>query len=199
MDRMLFCNPNKKAEYLSTRELSDDLIINYRDAIFHFNSTIERDYLKMEDNNLHSNILRLTTDAKDLFLEYDRELVDLQNSDNEIHYYRGMYAKQRTYTPRFALIIEVIDCITNNKKADIITLNSYDKAIKLSRYFINQAKVNKQENVVNSKIQDVYNSISSKPNKEIALALVKAFPKESITKVAETMNVSRNTIYKYLK
>ena len=199
MDRMLFCNPNKQAEYLSTDELTDELISSYRDSIFQLNNKIDKDYLNVTDNQISSKILRLTKDAKILQLKYDCELVDLQNSDNEIHYYKGMFAKQRTYTPRFSLIIEALSCLTNNIKAENISVDSYNKAILLSKYFINQAKINKQENIINGKLKDVHDSILNKPNKEIALELVKKFPNETKKKIAGIMNISVRTLSRHIK
>jgi hypothetical protein len=61
------------------------------------------------------------------------------------------------------------------------------------------AKINKSENKEGSKIKSVYDSMSGKPNKEIALKLVELFPKSSKTKISEIMDVSRQSIHNYLK
>ena len=121
------------------------------------------------------------------------------NSDNEIHYYRGMYAKQITYIPRFALLIEFLDQIVKDVAPKEISLTSIKKAIRLSDYFIGMAKINKSENIEQSKIKTVFDSMKGKPTKSIAAHLVKTFPKVSKQKIAEIMDVSRKSLYNYLK
>jgi len=199
MDRMLFCNPNKIAEHPTRDEISQDVIDGYRDRIFKIKNTIDSSFTNIKDGTIESYILELTDEAKDEFFIRHCEIKDLINSDNEIHYYTGMYAKQITYIPRFALLIEFLDCISRDEKPKCISVESIKKAIKLSDYFIGMAKVNKRDNIVNSKMKDVINNMKGKPNKDIAIKLKEAFPKSTAKTIAEIMDVSRQMVYNYFK
>jgi len=199
MDRMLFCNPNKIAEHPTRDEISQDVIDGYRDRIFKIKNTIDSSFTNIKDGTIESYILELTDEAKDEFFIRHCEIKDLMNSDNEIHYYTGMYAKQITYIPRFALLIEFLDCISRDEKPKFISVESIKKAIKLSDYFIGMAKVNKRDNIVNSKMKDVINNMKGKPNKDIAMKLKEAFPKSTAKTIAEIMDVSRQMVYNYFK
>ena len=199
MDRMLFCNPKKKAEYPTNEELDPQLIEAYRDSVFMIKEYIDDSFTVIEDEVVIPYILELTTEAKKVFGVRHCELIDLQNSDNEIHYYRGMYAKQITYIPRLALLLEFADCISQDKAPKEITVESIRKAIKLSDYFIQMAKINKSENIIKSKMKDSFESMKGKPNKDIATALVKLFPKSKKSEIAEVMDVSNRTVYRLVK
>ena len=198
MDRMLFCNPNKVAKHPTDNELSNDLIENYKDSIFTIKDYVDQ-LTKIEDDIIEPYILELTPEAKIEFKKAHCDLIDLMNSDNEIHYYKGMYAKQITYIPRFALLIEFLDRIVKDEAPKKISVESIKKAVRLSNYFIGMAKINKSENIEQSKIKTVFDSMNGKPSKVIAKKLIELFPNVSKTKIAETMDVSRKTLYKYLK
>ena len=198
MDRMLFCNPNKRAEHPTDEELSEDLIGKYRDSVFRIKDYADQ-LTNIKEDVIEPYIIELTPDAKKEYNKAHCNLIDLMNSDNEIHYYRGMYAKQITYIPRFALLIEFLDQIVKDVAPKEISLTSIKKAIRLSDYFIGMAKINKSENIEQSKIKTVFDSMKDKPTKTIAAHLVKTFPKVSKQKIAEIMDVSRKSLYNYLK
>ena len=111
MDRMLFCNPNKVAQYPTDEELDQELIENYRDSIFKIKDHVDNHFTQELDGVIEPYVLELTKDSKKEYKKQHCELIDLMNSDNEVHYYQGMYAKQITYIPRFALLIEFLNCI----------------------------------------------------------------------------------------
>lgn len=199
MDRMLFCNPNKQAQHPTDAEVDSELIDNYRDVIFKIKDHVDNSFTNIVDEVIEPFVLELSRDAKIEYKKRHCELIDLMNSDNEVHYYRGMYAKQITYIPRFALIIEFLNCIIDDVAPKEISLDSLKKSIKISQYFIGMAKVNKTENIQSSKMKEVFDSMKNKPSKDIAKKLVESFPNTSKKKIAEAMDVSVRMIYKYLK
>jgi len=199
MDRMLFCNPNKVAQYPTDEELDQELIENYRDSIFKIKDHVDNHFTQELDGVIEPYVLELTKDAKKEYKKQHCELIDLMNSDNEVHYYQGMYAKQITYIPRFALLIEFLDCIVDDVAPKEISKESILKAGRLSKYFINMAKINKSENIKKGKIQDVIDKMKGKPQKDIAKKIIEAFPSTSKKAIAEAMEVSTRMVYKYLK
>ena len=199
MDRMLFCNPNKIAQYPTDEELDEELIGDYRDLIFRIKDNVDTHFTEEVDGVIIPKVLELTKEAKALYKKQHCELIDLMNSDNEVHYYQGMYAKQITYIPRFALIIEFLNAIVDDVAPTEISVESIEKAGRLSKYFVNMAKVNKSENIKQGKMQDVIIKMKGKPNADIAKKIVELFPETPKKKIAESMEVSVRMIYKYLK
>jgi hypothetical protein len=197
MDRMLFCNPNKVAQYPSEDEISDNSINDYRESIFRINDIAESK-INIIDGFIVPNVLEFTNEAKKVNREAQCNLIDLQNSDNEIYYYRGMYAKQMTYIPRFALLIEVLSCFKDEKNPVNISADSVDKAVKLSNYFIRMAKINKSENVNIFKMKEVLDSLKGKSTKQKAIHIDKMFPNQKRKLIAELLEVKEAIIYRYL-
>ena len=199
MDRMLFCDPKKVAQYPTDEELDSELIDTYRDTVFNLRNKIDSEYMNEIDGIIEPNVLELTQEAKIEYKKQHCKLIDLMNSDNEVHYYRGMYAKQITYIPRFALLIEIINNLILDQVPTEVTKDSIIKATKLSNYFINMAKVNKSESINSNKMKDVINKMKGRNIKDVAIALNNNFPKQSKTKIAEALDVSRTQLYRYLK
>jgi len=198
MDRMLFCNPNKKAQYPSREQINPKLLNDYRDVIFMIKRRVDST-VDLKDNTINPRIIGLSKEASELKHKSQCDLVDLQNSDNEIHYYRGMYAKQATYIPRFALLIEFLDGVIDGVEPNEVSLSSYQKAVKLSNYIIKMAKINKSENITNHKIKQLVDSLKGKTNREKVIEINKVFPKETKKQIAEILEVTPKTVYKYLK
>ncbi len=69
----------------------------------------------------------------------------------------------------------------------------------LSNYFISMAKNNKIENKQNTTLSEFINKHKEKPVKELAVLLNKKFPKSSKKDLADALDISRTTLYKYLK
>jgi hypothetical protein len=199
LDRMLFCDPKKTATYPKDEEINPELILQYRDVIFKIKEHIDESLTRIDDGIINPYILKLNKEAKIEYKKSHCKLIDFMNSDNELSHHKGMFAKQITYIPRFSLIIEFVNCIFKDKLPEEITKDSIIKATELSDYFISMAKINKSENKEGSKIKSVYDSMSGKPNKEIALKLVELFPKTTKTIISETMDISRSSLYNYLK
>jgi len=199
LDRMLFCDPKKTAAYPKEEEIDPLLITEYRDVIFRIKEEIDNSLTIIEDGVIKPYIIKLNKEAKEEYSRSHCALIDLMNSDDELNHHKGMFAKQITYIPRFALLIEFVNCIFKDEYPKVITKDSIVKATELSNYFISMAKNNKSENKEDYKIKEFINKHKGKTNKQIALLLVEALPNVSKVKLAETMEVSRNTFYKYIK
>jgi len=194
MDRMLFCDPKKTAKYPPTEELDEFLITQYRDVIYKIKEVIDRDY-----NPLEPKILELTPGAKKEYNKSHKHLIDLMNSEDELSNHTGMFAKQITYIPRFALLLEFITNIYEDEHPNVITDKSIKDATELSNYFISMAKNNKIENKQNGTITEFINKHNGKPIKELALLVVAKFPKVAKKDISDNLDISRTTLYNYLK
>jgi len=199
LDRMLFCDPKKNVQYPTDEEINPTLISQYRDAIFKIKEHIDNQLTVIEDGAVVPYVLELNKEAKDEYKKSHCSLVDLMRSDEELSHHKGMFAKQITYIPRFALLIEFVNCIFNDEFPKEITKDSIIKATELSNYFISMAKNNKSENKEDFRIKEFINKHKDKGNKKVAQELVKSFPNTSGRSLAKIMDVSKSTFNRYLK
>jgi hypothetical protein len=199
MDRMLFCDPKKTASYPPTEEISQDLIDRYRDVIFKVKEVIDRDLTTIVDNIIVPKVLEFTPDAKKEYNKSHKNLIDLMNSENELSNHTGMFAKQITYIPRFALILEFINNIYEDNHANVVTEKSIKQATELSNYFISMAKNNKIENKQNNNLSSFIIKHKDKDIKSLCKLVLKQFPKAKKQDVADSLDITRNTLYRYSK
>jgi len=198
MDRMLFCDPKKTAKYQPTEEISQDLIDQYRDVIYQIKNVVDRDMF-IAEGVVDSKIIEFTKEAKAVYNKSDRNLVDLINSENELSNHAGMFSKQRTYIPRFALILEFVSNIYEDKHIEVINDNSVKDATELSNYFISMAKNNKIESKQNNTLSSFIAKYKDKPIKELTKLTLKQFPKAKKQDLADSLDISRKTLYRYSK
>ena len=92
-----------------------------------------------DEEEIKPNTLTFSDKAKTEWKRIFNKISDKQNSDFENEYMKSMYPKQKSYIPRFALLIHLFDSYVTNYKIDPfkdITKDSILKAEKLSKYFI---------------------------------------------------------------
>ena len=113
---------------------------------------------------------------------------------------KSMLPKQKSYIPRFSLIINTIDCFFTGKgSVTKITKESVLKAEKLSKYFIAMAKKIKINTVEKAEISKILEVNSTKSLKDRFKILYKENPELNRTDVSEMLGISRNTIQRYIK
>ena len=111
-----------------------------------------------------------------------------------------MYPKQKSYIPRFALLIHFFDSFfDNNIYLNEITSESILKAEKLSNYFINVAKKIKIESTEVLELKTQLNNNKSKTTREKIIDFYKKDNDFNRSKVAELLGVSIKTVQKYIK
>ena len=180
-------------------KLDQKLIDQYRDVIFKIKEVIDRDLTHIENEVIIPKILELTPEAKKEYTESHKHLIDLMNSEDELSNHTGMFAKQITYIPRFALLLEFVNNIYEDNHANVVSKESIKGATELSNYFISMAKNNKIENKQNTTLSEFINKHKEKPAKELAVLVSEKFPKVSKKDIADALDISRRTLYRYLK
>lgn len=199
LDRMLFCDPKKVAQYPKDEEIDPVLIENYRNAIFQIKDLIDNQLTRIDDGIINPYIIPLNEEGKKEYSKSHCSLIDLMNSDDELSHHKGMFAKQITYIPRFALLLEFIECIFKEEFPKEIGKDSVLKATELSNYFIAMAKNNKSENKEDFKIKEFIYKNKGKTTKQLVKLLVETLPNVSKGKIAEMLEISRQSVYNYLK
>jgi DNA-binding XRE family transcriptional regulator len=125
----------------------------------------------------------------------------MQNSDAENEYMKSMLPKQKSYVPRFALLINALwsfDGDTSDYFYGVLNADAMLKAEKLSDYFINMSKKVKIESQEKSDLKSIMYSDKSKTKFDKFKSLYKANKELNKSQVAELLNVSRVSINKWI-
>jgi hypothetical protein len=128
------------------------------------------------------------------------DITNVQNSDDENEYMKSMLPKQKSYIPRFALLIHILDYFVDINKKDpyIVNKDAILKAEKLSKYFIQMAKKVKVNSIEHKEIKDVIYNAKNKTNKQKFEDMYMSNPELDKKRVAEMLGLSRTQIYRYI-
>jgi len=132
LDRLLFVAPeNLLKPYWSEKELNPIVFENWQTII---SSLLDLSIIQDETNNPKPEVLRFTTEAKQLLFEWQRELTDQSNKpENEA--VSGINAKMEMYAVRLALILQMIRYACNEDGKQAVGIEAVQGALKLVEYF----------------------------------------------------------------
>jgi hypothetical protein len=200
VDRMLTCYPDVKIEEFSDAEMDEQVHEWYNSYILNFYDKIKKDYvLKDTEDEIVSHVALLSPEAKNEYIRIDKEITAIQNSDIENEYMKSMLPKQKSYIPRFALMLNVLYAHENTSNSMfIISKESMLAAEKLSKYFINMAKKIKIDSVEVGELKQVISNNKTKSKKEQVIEAYKLNPDFNKKELAELLGMSRQSIYNAL-
>mgnify|MGYP003639494627 CR=1 FL=1 len=197
MDRLLISYPDVKVDKYIDAEMSYEAIKWYEEIITKFYNDVKRKFESTKEDE-RTFTVKFSTSAKDEWVRIFNDITDKQNSDNENQYLKSMYPKQKSYVPRFALLIHLFECFFNDWiNIDVISKESMLKAEKLSAYFVNNAKKVKIESNETKEIKSAIKD--KKTNFEKLKEIYDTDSNFNRSKVADLLGVSRVTINTYLK
>ena len=201
MDRILLCYPDLKSEYLSKERIDYKLITWFNDVLVSFYETIIKHVVKRDsDGEIEPLISVMSPEAFELYDAQHKKITDQENNDEVNQYLKSMLPKQKAYIARFALIIHVFnDFFVEGGNALLISKESISKAIRLSEYFIENAKKIKSDTIKVAEIKNVINQHKNKSIAEKIEILFKTNPDFNRSEAAELLECSRQTIYNYIK
>lgn len=192
MDRLLLAYPDVKAEYYVEKDLDYESIRWYSDSITQFYNTMNKGVKRVE-GDIVSNTVKMSTEAKKEWIRIFNKITDNQNNDDENQYLKSMYPKQKSYVPRFALLIHVFNGYFDElQHALSLSKESMLKAERLSNYFVNNAKKVK---IDSSETSDLKTIIGNEKNTfDKVKSIYESDPEFNRTKAADLIGVSRRTI-----
>jgi len=201
MDRILLCYPDLKSEYLSTKRIDYEMISWFNDILVGFYETIINSVIVRDpDGEIEPLTAIMTKEAFELYNNQHTIITDRENNEEVSQYLKSMLPKQKAYIARFALIIHVFDgYFSNGGKSLEVSKESMQKAIKLSEYFIENAKKVKSDSVKVNEIKNVINLNKNKTTEEKFEAIYKSNKKVDVKEVAEQLGISVQMVYKYIK
>jgi hypothetical protein len=198
MDRMLLSFPDSKIEVYNENELSYDVLDWYKENIIAFFDKLKYVIQRDNDNNIIPMTAKFSENAKKEWVRIFNEITSYQNSDDENEYLKSMYPKQKSYIPRFAILIHAFDeNFSAGGNVLEVSKESVLKAEKLSKYFIATAKKLKLNTatVINLKTT----SKAGKNNIEKLKLIYEENPDFNRSQAAEILGISRMQINRLLK
>ena len=201
IDRMLLSYPELQVEKYNESEMNYETIQWYSDTIVAFFERIKTNLVKRDENQKIEPItLKFSEEAKKEWVRIYNDITIVQNDDAENEYMKSMLPKQKSYIPRFALLIHVFNAIGEiNYNVQEISKDSILKAEKLSKYFIAMAKKIKIDSVEVQEIKQILKDQKGKTTKEKFEQLYSANKNLNKKEVSEQLGVSLQMIYKYIK
>jgi len=201
-DRMLISFPDLYVTNYNENEINLDLIYWYDSYIQKFFDLVKREWVQYTDEDDIKPIISVLTQlAKKEWIRIHDQISEMQNSDSENEYMKSMLPKQKSYIPRFAMLLNALwSYDTNNQDCfmSTITKDSMLRAEKLSNYFINMSKKVKIESQEKSDIKSIMYSDKGKNKFDKFNSLYKANKDLNRSQVAELLNVSRVTLNKWI-
>jgi hypothetical protein len=201
VDRMLLSFPDLEVEPYNEKNLSEELIEWYCDNIIFMYEDIKNNCVKYDDDGeVIPKYVPFSESAQKEWQRIYNEITIIQNSDEENEYMKSMLPKQKSYIPRFALLINTL-CSFFNEGCDFTTISkeSIFKAERLSKYFIAMAKKIKVNSIQVNEIKTIVKSNKDKTTKEVVLEMYRANPNFNKKEVAEIMGITRQTIHNWIK
>jgi hypothetical protein len=200
MDRMLLCYPDLKVDHYNENEISDDILVWYKELIISFYDTIKGIINRDEEFSIITLTAKFSPEAKTEWKRIFNEMTDVQNNEEENEYLKSMFPKQKSYIPRFACLIHVFDeFMSDGGNTLLVSKESVLKAEKLSKYFIATAKKIKINAVDVSKLKNTITANKGKNEKEKLFEIWKLNPKFNRSETAELLGSSRMTIGRWIK
>lgn len=198
MDRLLLSFPDAKIEQYNDNEMDIEVLNWYSENILSFYETLKSIVKEDENGSIKQLTAVFTLDAKTEWKRIFNNITDSQNDDSENEYLKSMYPKQKSYIPRFALLIHVFDEFFSSGGNTLeISKESILKAEKLSKYFIATAKKLK---VDSSEVNNIKNTSKKATSTIEKLELIyNENPEFNRSKTAEILGVSRMQINRLLK
>lgn len=202
IDRMLTTYPDAIVDEYNEDDLSEAVIEWYNDYIVNFYNNIQHDIIKLDvEGEILSKIAVLSPEAKKLWVSTFNKITKFQNCDDENEYMKSMYPKQKSYIPRFALILNSLYAYDKpeSNSYDIISKEAMEGAIKLSEYFVLMAKKHKINSIEYSDVKKVVAQNENKSTIEKISEILKKDPDAKVQNMASILGVSRKTVYKHLE
>lgn len=199
-DRMLLAFPDMDVEHYNVNELSRDLLTWYNDWILNLYQHVKKDIATVDqDGEVVPHVVRFTPDAATEWARVFNKITDMQNSEHESEYTKSMLPKQKTYVPRFALLLSVVDAWDNGE----YIVKSVDKeavlrAEKLSDYFIRMAKKVKADSSEYQEMRRATFDKGAKSDFDKFKIMYESDPELNRSHAADILNKSRQTINNWI-
>lgn len=199
LDRLLISYPEKEIDYYNTNSISPE-ILEWHEAYWcQLYDQIRKNIVKINKfGEIEPSVIRFTEKADKEWARIFNKITDMQNSDSENEYVKSMLSKQKSYIPRFALLLNCLYAFDHKADWDWVDDWVLINAEKLSDYFISMSKKIKVTMLETTELKGLISSMKGQDLGETIRCIFATIPEANKSEVAELLNVSRKTIYKHL-
>jgi hypothetical protein len=199
LDRLLLSYPEKEIEHYNRNSIEAEVIEWYEAYICQFYDNMKTHVLEYKFDSICPKIVRFDKQADDEWERIFNNLSDMQNSDEVNEYVKSMLSKQKSYVPRLALILHCLYAYDTGKGFGWIDKQTMLAAEKLSNYFIAMSKKIKISMIESMGLKELIQSMKGEPIQEIVKSIFEQIPDANKGEVAEILNISKRSVYNYLK
>lgn len=198
VDRILISYPELSVNKYNNNYISAEALQWYNDFVVSMKTNITKLFLKFDENDqIQPEVVRFNKESELEWIRIHDKYTDIQNSDNENEYMKSMLPKQKSYIPRFALLLNTLWSFTNDDyQSGFIHTESILRAERLSEYFVNMAKLVKQDAKEKFELKNIAKDKQNNFDKFKAMYDADSDLNRSV--VAEMLDVSRKTIYQWI-
>lgn len=200
-DRLLLCYPDCQVEKWNENEISDDLLQWYSDYVLSLYAHIRNDIMEVdEEGDVKSKFIRFDANARIEIGRIMDKITDRQNSEDESESTKSILPKQKTYLPRFAILLHVLECYDNGEVVTSdISKDTVLKAERLVDYFIAMAERVMQDSMDYNKLRASASDKVVKSDADRFAAMYAVNPNMKKTEAAKLLKVSRSQIYNWVR
>jgi hypothetical protein len=199
MDRMLLSFPESRVELYNENELEYDVLNWYKETIVMFYDVLKTIIKRDEEGGITPLVAKFSDEAKEEWKRIFNEISNHQNSEEENEYLKSMYPKQKSYIPRFCLLIHAFNEFFESANGNtlLISKESVLKAEKLSKYFIATAKKVKVNSIEVTNIKST--AKGGKSNFDKLKLIYEENPDFNRSQVADLLGISRTQVKRLLQ
>ena len=198
IDRILISYPELHVDKYNTNIMHHDVLRSYETFLIHLKESLQINFFKVDEKGeIMPQIARFSNEANDEWIRIHDKISDLQNSDDENEYMKSMLPKQKSYIPRFAMILNILmSSYAEDMNANLITKEAMLKAERLSDYFINMSKLVKQDAQEKADLRKLAANGMNKYDQFVSM--YKSDSKLNRTTASEILQVSRRTVLNWI-
>ena len=201
VDRILISYPELVVNRYNDSHMDYDIIEWYRSYVLNLRDLVNKQLLRFNDKaEIESVVAKFDNQAQKEWIRIHDKITDIQNSDDENEYMKSMLPKQKSYIPRFALIMQFIWSAEDDSYTPAtIRKESLLRAERLSEYFINMSKLVKVDVKEKNQLRTIAKSTGSMDPFDQFKAMYENNKKVNRTTASEILEVSRKTIQRWVK
>ena len=201
VDRILISYPELIVNRYNDRHMDQDIIEWYRSYVLNLRDIVNKQLLKFNGKGeIESIVAKFDSQAQKEWIRIHDKITDIQNSDDENEYMKSMLPKQKSYIPRFALLMQFIWSSEDDSYSfATVRKESLLRAERLSEYFINMSKLVKVDVKEKNQLRSIAKSTGSMDTFEQFKAMYHSNKKVNRTTASEILEVSRKTVQRWVK
>lgn len=199
-DRLLLCYPDMIVERWNENEISDELLQWYSDYILSLHGHIRSDIKINDEGDVESKIVKFSKDARKELARIMDKITDRQNSEDETEATKSILPKQKTYLPRFSILLHVLDCYDNGVEfTEDIEAETVLKAERLVDYYISMAERVMHDGAEYNKLRASASDKIVKSDAERFAVMYAVNPNLNKSEAASILKTNRQQIYNWIK